>query len=65
MIDLRTERDQRRAVLEPWKCDGTMRNGRPCLKLLMKLDWARPSAIEVICERCGHRNLFVESYRPT
>lgn len=64
MIDLQTERDTRRAALAPWVCDGKLRDGRPCRKTLMELDWQRPSYIRKVCERCGHTNVFVEAYRP-
>lgn len=59
------ERDTRRAVFEPWLCDGSLRDGRPCRKILMELDMSRPSAIRKTCERCGHSNLFVETYLST
>lgn len=64
MIDLRTERDQRRATLEPWRCDGSSRSGSRCNRLLMLLDWNRPSYIQVKCPGCGHINTFVEAHRP-
>lgn len=60
---LAEERDERRARLEPWRCDGALSNGRPCHKLLMELDKSRPSFIRKVCERCGHTNLFVEGFR--
>lgn len=65
MIDLQQERDTRRAALEPWRCEGSLRDGRPCRKVLMELDWGRPSFIRKVCERCGHPNVFVEAYRPS
>jgi hypothetical protein len=58
------ERDTRRAALEPWLCDGNLRDGRPCRKVLMELDMNRPSYIKKICERCSTSNIFVEAYRP-
>ena len=58
------ERDERRAVLEPWLCSGALDDGRPCRKVLMELDMARPSFIRKVCERCKYPNLFVEAYRP-
>jgi phage FluMu protein Com len=64
MIDLQTERDTRRATLEPWRCDGSIRGGDRCNRLLMLLDWNRPSFIQVKCSGCGHLNLFVEAHRP-
>lgn len=64
MIDLQTERTHRKATLAPWVCDGNLRDGRPCRKTLMELDWQRPSYIRKVCERCGHANIFVEAYRP-
>ncbi len=64
MIDLQTQRDQRRAALQPWTCEGKLRDGRPCRKTLMELDWDRPSYIRKVCERCGHHNVFVEAFRP-
>jgi hypothetical protein len=68
VIDLTIERDTRRATLEPWICEGTLKDGvlkgKPCRKPLMELDWGRPSAIRKVCERCGHTNVFVEAYRP-
>lgn len=69
MIDLQTERDTRKAVLEAWICEGKLREGvlkgKPCRKPLMELDMNRPSAIRKVCERCGHVNVFVEAYRPS
>lgn len=62
VIDLRTERDQRRATLEPWRCDGAQRNGQRCGRLLMNLDWNRPSFIQVKCPACGQINTFVEAH---
>lgn len=59
MIDLQTERDTRRAALEPWRCDGAR-----CTRILMYLDWNRPSFIQVKCPACGHLNTFVEAHRP-
>lgn len=61
---MRIERDQRRATLAPWVCEGALRDGRPCRKTLMELDWQRPAYIRKVCERCGHVNVFVEAYRP-
>jgi hypothetical protein len=58
-------RTARRAILRPWHCDGTLRDGRVCGRVLMELDWDRPSFIVKACERCGHRNTFVEAYRAT
>jgi hypothetical protein len=63
LAEQRQQRDARRAVLEPWVCDGKLRDGRPCGKTLMELDWNRPSYIRKICERCGTPNVFVEAYR--
>lgn len=62
MIDLTTERDTRRATLEPWLCEGNLRDGRPCRKKLMEIDFDRPSFIRKVCERCGHSNVHVEAY---
>ncbi len=56
--------DGRRAVLAPWLCDGLKEDGGRCNRVLMELDWTRPSFIRKICERCRHVNLFVEVYRP-
>lgn len=56
------ERTARRAVLDPWLCDGVLKDGRPCRKTLMELDWNRPSYIKKVCERCSHVNVFVEVY---
>lgn len=64
MIDLQTERDTRRAVLEPWYCEGTTKEGRPCRKVLIEMDMSRPSYLRKLCRHCKHVNLFVESYRP-
>ena len=64
MVALQQARDIRRAALEPWRCDGLLRDGRPCRKTLMELDWSRPSYVRKVCERCGHTNIFVEAYRP-
>lgn len=66
MIQLEERRDTRRAVLEPWLCEGTLKDssGRPCRKVLMELDYGRPSYIRKKCDRCGHLNVFVEAYRP-
>jgi len=64
MIELEQRRDTRRAALEPWRCDG-VKDGRPCNKVLMELDWGRPSYIRKLCDRCGHVNTFVEAYRPS
>ena len=58
---LNQERDARRAVLEPWHCDGTLRDGRPCRKILMELDMERPSYIRKVCERCHSVNFWVEA----
>ena len=55
--------ERRRATLDPWLCDGNLRDGRPCRKVLMELDMARPSYIRKSCERCGHTNIYVEAYR--
>jgi hypothetical protein len=63
MITLDEARDRRRATLEPWLCDGKLRDGRPCRKTLMELDFDRPSFIRKVCERCGHTNVHVETYR--
>lgn len=63
MVTLDDVRDRRRATLEPWLCDGNLRDGRPCRKTLMELDKERPSFIRKSCERCGHMNVFVEAYR--
>ena len=62
MIDLTAERDTRRAGLEPWRCEGKERG--KCNRLLMLLDWNRPSYIQIKCPACGHLNTFVEAYRP-
>lgn len=64
MIDLQTERDTRRAVLEAWRCDGSVRSGSPCHRLLMMLDYGRPSFIQIKCPSCGHLNTFVEAHHP-
>lgn len=64
VIDLHIERGTRRAELRPWVCDGMLRDGRPCRKTLMEIDWQRPSYIKKVCERCSHVNVFVEAYRP-
>lgn len=64
MIDLQAERDTRRATLEPWRCDGRTRGDSSCNRLLMMLDWNRPSFIQVKCSGCGHMNTFVESRQP-
>jgi len=61
MIEMTTARPS--ASLDPWRCEGHLRDGRPCNKLLMELDKNRPSYIRKVCERCGHTNLFVEVYR--
>jgi len=59
-----TERDTRRAALDPWRCDGSARNGGAvCTRILMYLDWNRPSFIQVKCPSCGHLNTFVEAHR--
>ena len=63
MVTLDEARDRRRATLEPWRCDGKLRDGRVCGKLLMELDKERPSFIRKACERCGFMNVFVEAYR--
>jgi hypothetical protein len=65
VIELQSAREQRRAALEPWKCEGALRDGRECRKTLMELDPARPSYIRKVCERCGFANIWVEAYRPT
>jgi len=59
MIELQQMRDQRRAALEPWRCDGER-----CKRLLMMLDYGRPSFIQIKCPSCGHLNTFVEAHRP-
>lgn len=56
-----TERDTRRAMLEPWRCDGKLDDGSLCRKVLMELDMARPSFIRKICEKCRAVNIWVES----
>lgn len=63
MATLDEARERRRATLEPWRCEGHLRDGRTCSKLLMELDKERPSYIRKACERCGHMNIFVEAYR--
>lgn len=57
-------RDARRAVLEPWRCSGAVRGNGRCNRLLMLLDWSRPSYIQVKCPACGELNTFVEAHRP-
>lgn len=64
MIDLQTERDTRRAALEPWRCDGLVRGGSRCNHMLMMLDYGRPSFIQIKCPSCKHLNTFVEAHRP-
>lgn len=59
MIDLQSERDTRRATLTPWRCDGAR-----CTRILMFLDWERPSFIQIKCPACGQMNTFVEAHRP-
>lgn len=59
MIDLQQERETRRATLAPWRCDGPR-----CTRMLMMLDWDRPSFIQIKCPSCGHLNTFVEAHRP-
>jgi phage FluMu protein Com len=49
-----------RAVLTAWRCEGALKDGRPCRKILMELDWRRPSFIRKRCERCATVNLWVE-----
>ena len=51
------------AALAPWRCDGTLRSGRPCLKLLAEVDYERPIWVKIVCGRCGHVNVLVERYR--
>lgn len=63
MIDLNTERDQRRAALEPWRCDGTKKDGHPCRRVLMELDPSRPSFIRKTCDNCGKVHVWVEAYQ--
>lgn len=63
MIDLQTARDTRRATLEPWRCDGSSRGGMRCNRLLMMLDYGRPSFIQIKCPSCGALNTFVEAHR--
>lgn len=69
MVTLDETRDRRRAVLEPWLCEGTIKDGplkgKPCRKVLIELDFDRPSYLRKQCERCGHTNLHVEAYRPS
>ena len=57
MIEPQAERDTRRAALEPWHCSA-------CRRVLMEVDFDRPSFIRKVCERCKHVNLFVEAFRP-
>lgn len=64
MIDLQTERDTRRAALEPWRCDGSVRGSNRCNRMLMMLDYGRPSFIQIKCPSCGYLNTFVEAHRP-
>ena len=66
MVTLDEAPDRRRATLQPWKCEGALRDGsgRPCRKVLIELDPDRPSFLRKICERCGHTNIYVEAYRP-
>jgi phage FluMu protein Com len=64
VIDMQTERETRRATLEPWRCDGSVRGESRCNRMLMMLDWHRPSFIQVKCPSCGTLNTFVEAHRP-
>lgn len=57
------ERDTRRAVLVPWLCEGNLRDGRPCRKVLIELDPERPSFLRKICERCNFMNVWVERHQ--
>lgn len=59
----RSETAAARATLKPWHCEGFIREGWPCRKILMELDWDRPSFIRKTCERCKHVNVFVEAHR--
>lgn len=51
------------AVLEPWRCSGTLISGKPCNKLLAEVDYGRPIYVRVRCGRCGTENTLVEPYR--
>lgn len=51
------------AVLEPWRCDGTLISGRRCNKMLAMVDYARPMYVRVVCGRCDHSNTLVERYK--
>lgn len=66
MIQLEERRETRRVTFEPWLCEGTLKDGpmkgRPCRRILMELDYDRPSAIKKTCERCGFLNVHVEAY---
>lgn len=62
MIETTPKTDSFRATLAPWRCEGALRDGRPCRKVLMELDWSRPSYIHKACERCGRMNVWVEGY---
>lgn len=50
------------ATLRPWRCEGTLRSGAPCNKLLAEVDLDRPIYVRVVCGRCGHANTLVEAY---
>ncbi len=57
------ERDERRAVLSPWYCEGHLRDGRPCNRTLLEMDMSRPSYIRKICDKCSYVNVWVEQLR--
>jgi hypothetical protein len=52
--------DQPAVVWRPWRCE----RGQ-CNAILMEIDYRRPAAIRKKCEKCGHMNVWVETYRPS
>lgn len=62
MIELSEVREQRRARLIEWRCDGVTERGI-CNKFFVELDPDRPCFLKRTCERCGKVNVWVEAYR--
>lgn len=51
--------------LDAWRCSGTLKDGRPCRRILLEIDRSRPSLVRKICDRCGTVNtLDLDNARP-
>jgi hypothetical protein len=49
---------EERRALEPWRCNGKLKDGRECRRVLMELDYSRTTLVRKVCEKCGTINVL-------